>query len=143
MNPPFMHVSVGQIIEGPIAAFDGTLVRPASDVDVHFVLGQVVRPSESFTTLLANILFLLWSHVTDHVILQFDSRRQQFVTMWTRQLLRMDTISMRGKADSSRKESSADFALDLAMMCIVMLFQAVHIGQEFSTSVAIRSIPFD
>ena len=92
MHSSFVHVSVGQIIKGPVAAMDGAFVRPTSHMHVHLVLRQMMRPAKPFAALFANVLLLLWSHVAYHVVLKLDSRRKQLVAMRTGKLLRMSAI---------------------------------------------------
>ena len=69
MDPSLMHISIRKIIKGPIAARYAALVRSTANMYVHFVLGQVMRPSKFLSTFFATVLFLFRGHVTNQVIL--------------------------------------------------------------------------
>ena len=69
MDPSLMHISIRKVIKGPIAARYAALVRSTANMYVHFVLGQVVRPSKFLATFFATVLFFFRGHVTNHVIL--------------------------------------------------------------------------
>ena len=42
MDPSLMHISIRKIVEGPIAARHAALVRSTANMNVHFVLGQMM-----------------------------------------------------------------------------------------------------
>ena len=50
MDPSLMHISIRKTIEGPIEARHAVLVRPDANINVHFVLGQVVGPFKFLAT---------------------------------------------------------------------------------------------